>query len=299
MIRHFIDIGDCDRTLLLSLLDHARKLKQDRNMRQDLFGKTLAMVFEKPSLRTRISFELAMHELGGHILALTGKEIELGQRESIKDTAHVMGRFVHAMMVRTFDHDMLKELAAHAPVPVINGLTNTSHPCQIMADLLTVQERVGRLDHLNIAWLGDGNNVLNSWIEAAGILKLDLHIGCPAALVPQENLLKKYQAMTNILITHDADAAIKNADVVITDTWTSMHHNDAPARRSMLAPYQVNSARMALAKPSAIFLHCLPAHRGEEVTDAVIDSPQSFVIDEAENRLHAQKAILLWCFGKI
>lgn len=293
-IRHFLDISAIAKIDLEKILKRAHSLKKNRAVRRDLHGKALAMVFEKSSTRTRVSFELGMKELGGHTVVLSSKDMHLGESESIADTARVLGRFVHAVMIRTFAHDGLLELAKASPVPVINGLTNTSHPCQLMADLMTVEEKLGRLKGLRVAWCGDGNNnVLNSWIEAAGIFDFSVTIACPPSLVPEKKLGGA------ITVTSAVSAALQNADVVITDTWVSMHNKDVDSRRALLAPYQVNDARMGEAAPKAIFLHCLPAHRGEEVTDSVIDGPQSAVWDEAENRLHIQKAILLWCLGKI
>ncbi|MBI3419600.1 MAG: ornithine carbamoyltransferase [Proteobacteria bacterium] len=297
-LRHFIDLPDLGEPALSAILKRAHVLKAARRPRQDLAGKTLALIFEKPSTRTRVSFEVAMNELGGHALAITGKEMQLGQGETLGDTARVMGRFVHALMVRTFEHEHLLELTRHSSVPVINGLTNYSHPCQIMADLMTVQERFGSLKGRHVVWCGDGdNNVLNIWIQAAVIFDFPLVICCPKELSPNPAMLPGGHA--RVMVTHHPNQGLKDAEVVITDTWVSMHNADGERRRALLQPYQINARRMGLASKKAIFLHCLPAHRGEEVTDDVIDGPQSAVWDEAENRLHVQKAILLWCLGKV
>jgi ornithine carbamoyltransferase len=298
-VRHFTDLADFDSATLLKILKRASALKKPRKTRKDLAGKTLALIFEKPSTRTRVSFEVGMKELGGEVVCLTGKEMQLGHGETLSDTSKVLGRFVHAIMIRTFEHTHLKEFTAASTVPVINGLTNFSHPCQVMADLLTVLERFGSLKDRRVTWIGDGdNNVLTSWIQAAKIFDFPLVISCPRELQPHPSVLP-HGKTARVMVTNHSDQGLKDAEVVITDTWVSMHNEDADCRRAVLAPYQVDERRMGLAAKSAIFLHCLPAHRNEEVTDAVIDGPQSAVWDEAENRLHAQKAILLWCFGKI
>jgi ornithine carbamoyltransferase len=299
-IRHFLDIDACDAQTLTTILHNAMRLKKFRSWRKDLAGKTLAMIFEKPSTRTRVSFEVAMKELGGEAIVLSGKEMQLGHGESLADTARVLGRFVQGLMIRTFAHDSLTEMAAHAGIPVINGLTNFSHPCQVMADLMTAFEHFKKLKGLEVAWCGDGNNnVLTSWMHAAGLFDFSIRIAAPKSLAPEAATLSKAQQKANITYSEDLNTALKNADIVLADTWISMHDTNADERRRLLTPYQIDTAQMALAKPSAIFMHCLPAHRGEEVTDAVMDSAQSVVWDEAENRLHVQKAILLWCFRKI
>jgi ornithine carbamoyltransferase len=300
MFHHFIDLDGLTQEELSKILRRAHALKLGRSQRKDLQGKTLALIFEKPSTRTRVSFEVAMKELGGHTVTLTGSEMQLGHGESLPDTARVLSRFVHALMIRTFAHENVIEIATHASIPVINGLTNLSHPCQVVADLMTVEEKFKKWEGLKVAWCGDGhNNVLVSWMQAAGLLKFALHIACPKSLAPDVNVLAATSARASITLHEKPEDALHDADVVLTDTWISMHNKDADARRTLLQPYQVNAARMKLAKASALFMHCLPAHRGEEVTDDVIDGAQSVVWDEAENRLHAQKAILLWCFGKI
>lgn len=296
--RHFTDLSQFSAAELESILSRAAQLKKNRRMRRDLHGKTIGLIFEKPSTRTRVSFEVSIYELGGKAIALTGKEMQLGHGESLGDTARVMGRFVHGLMIRTFEHAHLQELTRHSPIPVINGLTNFSHPCQVMADLLTVKERFGSLKGRRVAWCGDGNNnVLNSWIQAAMIFDFPLAIACPKEFAPDPAVLKRGQ--NRVMVTPHADMAVKDAEVVLTDTWASMHNDDVERRRFLLQPYQINAARMQKAASNAIFMHCLPAHRGEEVTDDIIDGAGSAVWDEAENRLHVQKAILLWCFGKI
>lgn len=299
-LRHFLDLDAFDTQTLSTILHAAMRLKKSRSQRKDLHGKTLAMIFEKPSTRTRVSFEVAMKELGGHTVVLSGKEMQLGHGESLADTARVLSRFVHGLMIRTFEQSALTEMAAHASIPIINGLTNYSHPCQVMADLMTAFERFKKLKGLEVAWCGDGNNnVLTSWMHAAGLFDFSIRIAAPNSLAPDKATLKKAQAKANITYSNDLNTALKNADIVLADTWVSMHDTNADERRTLLQPYQIDTAQMALAKPSAIFMHCLPAHRGEEVTNAVMDGAQSVVWDEAENRLHVQKAILLWCFRKI
>lgn len=299
-MRHFIDLDAFDTQTLTTILHQALRLKKVRNWRKDLQGKTLAMIFEKPSTRTRVSFEVAMKELGGEAIVLSGKEMQLGHGESLGDTARVLSRFVQGLMIRTFAHDNVTEIATHASIPVINGLTNFSHPCQVMADLMTAIEKFKNLKGLQVAWCGDGNNnVLTSWMHAAGLFDFSIRIAAPKSLAPDAATLKKAQAKANITYSEDLNSALKNADIVLADTWISMHDTNADERRKLLQPYQIDAAQMTVAKPSAIFMHCLPAHRGEEVTDAVMDGPQSVVWDEAENRLHVQKAILLWCFRKI
>jgi ornithine carbamoyltransferase len=298
-LRHFIDIEHLDKETLLGIIRQGHLYKKQSHATIDILkGKELALIFEKPSTRTRVSFEVAMHELGGHVTSLTGKEMQLGHGESLADTARVMSRFVSAMVIRTFEHADMEEFAKYSTVPIINGLTNQSHPCQVIADLMMVEERLRRLSNFTVAWCGDGdNNVLNSWMQAAGILGFEVRIACPDAYSPVPELLERYQQRANISIAPTIEDAVSGANVVITDTWISMHHTDADERREIFQDYQVNSAVMALAHHEAIFMHCLPAHRGEEVTDAVMDGAQSVVFDEAENRLHAQKAILMWCFN--
>ncbi|MEQ1688829.1 MAG: ornithine carbamoyltransferase, partial [Sphingopyxis sp.] len=265
-----------------------------------LSGHTLAMIFEKNSTRTRTSFEMAMKQLGGDSIFMAAGQMQLGRGESVADTARVLSRYVDAIMIRTDDHAKIEELAAHASVPVINGLTDLSHPCQIMADLLTMIEAGKALPGLNVAWLGDGNNVLNSIIEAAGIMRFNVTFAVPQGYEPDADFIARARvAGSAITLTRDAREAVANADVVVTDTWVSMGQEHAHNKLAAMMPYQVDEALMAAAKGDARFLHCLPAHRGEEATDAVLDGPQSLIWDEAENRLHAQKSVLLWAFGRL
>jgi ornithine carbamoyltransferase len=265
-----------------------------------LNGHVLAMVFEKNSTRTRVSFDIAIRQLGGSGLVLDASTTQLGRGETIADTARVISRMADAIMLRTDDHAKLEELAHHASVPVINGLTDLSHPCQIVADLQTLLEHGKALPGLEVAWLGDGNNVLNSLVEAAGLMKFNIRIGVPEGYDSDPAFIAAARAGgARIDVHRDAASAVRGADVIVTDTWISMGQAHAEAKLAAMTPYQVNAALMAQAKPDAVLLHCLPAHRGEEVTDAVIDGPQSLVWDEAENRIHAQKSILRWAFGQI
>jgi len=304
--RHFLDIADCDRATLESIIaaSQARKRAREGQARgalesdRPLDGRMLAMIFEKPSTRTRVSFAVAMHQLGGTAISLSAAEMQLGRGETIADTARVLSRYVDAIMIRTFGHDKLQELARHATVPVINGLTDASHPCQVMADLMTLGEARGDLSRQVVAWSGDSYNVTTSWIEAAARFGFELRVASPRALQPRPEILAwARRENARILVTEDPVEAVRGADCVITDTWTSMSVEDAGNRHNLLRPYQVNEKLMAEAKPDALFMHCLPAHRGEEVTNAVIDGPNSVVFDEAENRLHIQKGILAWCMG--
>jgi ornithine carbamoyltransferase len=258
----------------------------------------LAMVFDKPSTRTRVSFDVGMRELGGETIMLTGAEMQLGRGETIGDTARVLSRYVDAIMIRILDHEALLELARHASVPVINGLTRASHPCQVMADLLTFKEHRGPIAGRKVAWTGDANNVLASWVHAAARFSLRLDVASPPELAASTELRKWAAANgANVRFMSDPEEAVADADCVVTDTWVSMGDNEGERRQNLLQPYQVNARLMEKAKPDTIFMHCLPAHRGEEVTADVIDGPQSVVFDEAENRLHAQKGILAWCLG--
>ena len=301
--RHFLDLTDFSNAELAHILALAKKMKAKRvkgapPVDRPLAGKYLGMIFDKPSTRTRVSFDVAMRELGGETIVLSGKEMQIGRGETIADTARVLSRFVDAIMIRILSHDDLVELAAHASVPVINGLTKVSHPCQIMADVLTFEEHRGPIAGRTAAWVGDANNVLASWVHAAARFGFTINAATPAALAPDPALIDWARA-NNVAfnITRDPREAVKGADVVITDCWVSMGDKDEDFRRQTLAPYQVNTKLMGEAAKDAIFMHCLPAHRGEEVTDAVIDGPQSVVFDEAENRLHAQKAVLAWCLA--
>ena len=306
MIRHFLDLADAGADAIAAMLGDAQDRKAARaglpkgapDADAPLAGHTLAMIFEKNSTRTRVSFDMAMRQLGGTTIVLDAGTTQLGRGESIADTARVLSRYVDAVMIRTDDHAKLGDMAAHATVPIINGLTDRSHPCQIMADLLTVIERGLALPGSTWAWLGDGNNVLHSLIDAAALLRFTVRAACPAGYDPHPDVLgAAVNAGGKVTIVRDAAQAAAGADVIVTDTWTSMGQPEAEAKLAAMQPYQVTSELMASTAPGATFLHCLPAHRGEEVVDAVIDGTQSAVWDEAENRLHVQKSVLLWCFG--
>lgn len=308
MTRHFIALEDAGRAGLEAILDDALARKQARaglprgqaDGDAPLAGHALAMVFEKSSTRTRVSFDVAMRQLGGSAIVLDAGTMQLGRGETIGDTARVLSRMADAIMLRTDEHAKVEELRRHASVPVINGLTDLSHPCQIMADLLTVIEQGRAVAGLEMAWLGDGNNVAYSLVEAAGLLGFNMRLGVPAGFDCEDAVIAKARERgATITVVREPRAAAEGADVIVTDTWVSMGQTDSEARIAAMTPYQVNADLMALAHPGAIFLHCLPAHRGEEVTDAVIDGPQSLVWDEAENRIHAQKSILRWVFGQI
>ena len=299
--RHFLELRDFSAGALRGLLDDAARFKRSRRGgKKPLAGKTLAMIFEKPSTRTRVSFEVAMRELGGDVIVLSARDMQIGRGETIADTAQVLSRYVDGIMLRTDSATKLTEFAAAATVPVINGLTELSHPCQVMADLLTFEEHRGPVAGRQVAWLGDGNNVAASWIEAAALFGFALRLGCPPGYRPAAAVLAwAAGGGAAVSVTADADEAVAGAACVVTDTWISMADTEdqAEAKRAALAPYQVTEALMARAAPDAVFMHCLPAHRGEEVAAAVINGPASVVFDEAENRLHAQKAILAWCLG--
>jgi ornithine carbamoyltransferase len=301
--RHFLDLAEIGAQDLRRVIDASASIKSLRRKGEPaaakpLTGKVLAMIFDKPSTRTRVSFDVAMRELGGETIMLTGAEMQLGRGETIADTARVLSRYVDAIMIRILDHDDMRELAAHATVPVINGLTKRSHPCQVMADVLTFEEHRGPIKGRTVAWSGDANNVLASWIEAAQRFDFTINVATPPQLAPGSATLDWAKANgARLNLTTDPYEAVRNADAVISDCWVSMGDEDEAQRHNLLAPYQVNERLMAAANPGAIFMHCLPAHRGEEVTDAVIDGPQSVVFDEAENRLHAQKGVLAWCLG--
>jgi len=303
--RHFLDLLDHSTETLRAILTASAEMKAARaaNRRaagRPLEGKILAMIFERPSTRTRVSFDVGMRELGGETIMLTGAEMQLGRGETLADTARVLSRYVDAIMIRILDPNDLAELAAYASVPVINGLTKQSHPCQVMADILTFEERQGPIAGRKIAWVGDYNNVLSSWIDASARFGFDLAIACPEELQPPASRVARARAAgARIVVSHDAQAAVADCSAVISDCWVSMGDEDAGRRHNLLAPYQVNSKLMRHAARDAVFLHCLPAHRGEEVTDEVIDGPQSVVFDEAENRLHAQKGVLAWCLGAL
>ncbi|MDA0331748.1 MAG: ornithine carbamoyltransferase [Proteobacteria bacterium] len=298
-MRHFIDLRDFSADTLQMMLDHAQAMKQAQRAgtghEQPLAGKTVAMIFEKPSTRTRVSFEVGIVQLGGTPLVISAKDLQLGRGESIEDTARVLSRYVDAIMIRCFDHNTILLLAEHATVPVINALTNRSHPCQLMADLQTMIEYHGPLIGQSVAWLGDGNNVATSWVEAASLFGFQLRMACPHGYAPPAELLAWARANGgDIILTEDVAEAVDQAQTVVTDVWVSMGQEGGNQQRD-LAAYQVNDDVMKQAAGDAIFMHCLPAKRGLEVSAAVIDGPQSAVFDEAENRLHAQKAILAWC----
>ena len=307
-MRHFLDIHKTDPADLRGMIDSARAMKAARDGRphgapddaQPLAGRMVALIFEKPSTRTRVSFDVGVRQMGGQTMVLSGSEMQLGHGETIADTARVLSRYVDLIMIRTFDESVLLELAEHASVPVINGLTDRTHPCQIMADILTYEEHRGPIAGRKVVWSGDGNNVCASFIHAAGHFGFDFTFTGPAQLGPEAEFVRQARAEgASIAIERDPMRAVEGADLVVTDTWVSMHDSQSTKERrhNLLRGYQVNEALMAGAKPDALFMHCLPAHRGEEVTNAVMDGPQSVVFDEAENRLHAQKAILRWCLG--
>jgi len=308
MTKHFLNLsdagGDAIAAMIADAIDRkaARKGQPKGAVDADapLAGHTLAMIFEKNSTRTRVSFDMAIRQLGGTSLILDGATSQLGRGESIADTARVLSRMVDAIMIRTDDHAKIEEMAHHATVPVINGLTDLSHPCQIVADLLTVVEHGLALPGSQWAWLGDGNNVLHSIIEAAGLLKFDVRVGVPQGYDPDPRLMEAARAAgSTVTLTRDAVEAAAGADVVVTDTWISMGQTHAEEKLAAMMPYQVTPDLMAHAKPQAKFLHCLPAHRGEEVVPEVIDGPQSLIWDEAENRIHGQKSVLLWALGRL
>ena len=299
LIRHFLDIDRLDTKTLRAILDLAGDIKKKHLKGQSKLmfsGKTLVMIFEKPSTRTRVSFQVGMQQLGGQVVVMSEAESQLGRGESISDTARVLSRYADAIMIRTDETKKLDDLEQHALVPVINGLTDFSHPCQIMADIMTFEEHRGPIKGKIVAWSGDGNNVANSWIHAAVRLGFTLRIACPESLVPVNSILAWARAEGgDVSVTNDAASAVLGADLVNADTWISMGDADVENRRRLLEPYQINQTLMSMAKPNALFMHCLPAHRGEEVTTEIIDGPQSVIWDEAENRLHAQKGILAWC----
>jgi ornithine carbamoyltransferase len=308
MARHFLSLTDAGGDAIAGMLADAIDRKAARahwpKGRADgdapLAGHVLGMIFEKASTRTRVSFDIAMRQLGGSALILDSGTSQLGRGESIADTARVLSRMVDAIMIRTGDHTKAEELARHATVPVINGLTDRSHPCQILADLLTLVERGKALPGLELAWLGDGNNVLHSLLEAAALFKFNVRVGTPAGYEPDRDFVElALAAGCSVTVTGDAMAAAAGADVVVTDTWVSMGQEHTRDKLTAMAPFQVNGELMSRARNDALFLHCLPAHVGEEVTAEVFEGPQSAVFDEAENRIHAQKSILLWCFGKL
>jgi ornithine carbamoyltransferase len=302
--RHFLDLHDLDAKQLRRLVDMAHAMKAaGRRAPAELRpvgieDMILVMIFEKPSTRTRVSFDVAMRQLGGQTIALNNTDTQLGRGEPLSDTAKVLSRYADAMMLRVNDHKTLTGLAEHASIPVINGLSDLSHPCQIVADLMTFEESRGPIKGATIAWAGDGNNVAASWIHAAVRLDFKLRLACPPQLNPEKSVMDwAKREGGDIVLTDDADEAVAGADCVVTDTWVSMGQSDAPKRKQLLGPYAVDNTLMRRAKKDAIFMHCLPAYRGHEVSADVIDGPSSVVWDEAENRLHGQKAILAWCLG--
>ncbi|MEQ8824341.1 MAG: ornithine carbamoyltransferase [Filomicrobium sp.] len=302
--RHFLDLDVIDSDSLRRIVDNAAAMKRaGKRVPQDLRppdveDSILGMIFEKPSTRTRVSFDVAMRQLGGQTIVLNHTDLQLGRGESIADTARVLSRYVDAIMLRTNSHETLNEMAAHATVPLINGLTDRSHPCQIIADIVTFEEAKGPIAGRSVAWVGDGNNVAASWMHAAVQFGFELRVACPNELLPDPEVVAWVQSQKGKLtITQSADAAVNGVDCVVTDTWVSMGQKDADRRKELLRPYAVTEALMEKADKDAIFMHCLPAYRGNEVTEAVLEGPQSVVFDEAENRLHAQKAILAWCLG--
>ena len=307
-MNHFFDIHSTDPADLRAMIDAARAMKDARrgqpkgtpDATQPLAGRMVALIFEKPSTRTRVSFDVGVRQMGGHTMVLSGTDMQLGHGETIADTARVLSRYVDLIMMRTFEEATVLEMAEYASVPVINGLTNRSHPCQVMADVMTYEERRGPIRGKKVVWSGDGNNTCHSLIHAAGQFGFDFTFTGPETLNPETEFVELARSKgANIVIEPDPQKAVAGADLLVTDTWVSMH--DSPSmrerRHNQLRPFQVDEALMSLAKPDALFMHCLPAHREEEVTNSVMDGPKSVVFDEAENRLHAQKAIMRWCLG--
>ena len=307
-MNHFLDIHKTDATDLRAMIDNAGAMKQARAGRpkgapdddQPLKDHIVALIFEKPSTRTRVSFDVGVRQMGGQTLVLSGNDMQLGHGETIADTARVLSRYVDMIMIRTFDESVLIEMAEYASVPVINGLTDRTHPCQIMADILTFEEHAGPIKGKKVVWTGDGNNVCASLLHAAGQFGFDLTFTGPAQLDPEDEFIGLARSKgSKVVIERDPAKAVQGADLVVADTWVSMHDAQSARERrhNMLRPFQVNEALMEQAKPDALFMHCLPAHREEEVTSEVMDGPQSVIFDEAENRLHAQKAVMRWCLG--
>ena len=299
--RHFLELRDVAANDLRHIIDMSASFKRgeslDNNSRL-LSGRALAMIFEKPSTRTRVSFEVAMKQLGGHVVILSPNEMQIGRGETIADTARVLSRYVDVIMMRTNKVAKLSELASHAEIPVINGLTDHSHPCQLMADIMTFEEHRGDIAGKRIAWCGDGNNMSRSWVEAAARFDFELRLACPAELAPPQDTIDWARSEgATIVSTTDPNEAVDGVDCVVTDTWVSMGDSDVDRRRNLLEPYRVDRRLMDLAAKDAIFMHCLPAHRDEEITAEILDGPQSVIWDEAENRLHAQKGILAWCLA--
>ncbi len=307
-MNHFLDIHKTDATALRGMIDQAGAMKQARLGRpkaapddeQPLKDRMVALIFEKPSTRTRVSFDVGVRQMGGQTMVLSGKDMQLGHGETIADTARVLSRYVDMIMIRTFDETILTEMAEYSDVPVINGLTDRTHPCQIMADVLTFEEHRGPIKGKKVVWTGDGNNVCASFLHAAGQFGFDFTFTGPAQLDPEEEFMGlARQQGSKVVIERDPHKAVEGADLVVADTWVSMHDSQSAKERrhNMLRPYQINAELMAHAKPDALFMHCLPAHREEEATSEVMDGPNSVIFDEAENRLHAQKAVMRWCLG--
>ena len=307
-MNHFLDLHKTNTNDLTGMIAHARQMKEARAGRpkgsaddeQPLSGHMVALIFEKPSTRTRVSFDVGVRQMGGQSMVLSGNDMQLGHGETIADTARVLSRYVDMIMIRTFDETVLLELAEYADVPVINGLTDRTHPCQIMADIMTYEEHRGSIKGKKVVWCGDGNNVCSSFLHAAGQFGFDLTFTGPMQLDPEPEFIGLAREKgAKVIIERDAAKAVEGADLVVADTWVSMHDSQSnkERRHNMLRPYQVNAELMSHAKDDALFMHCLPAHRGEEVTSEVMDGSQSVIFDEAENRLHAQKAVMRWCLG--
>ena len=303
-LRHFLDISELDAKALRRIIDAAHAMKKAGKRvpaalrPKDIADLVLVMIFEKPSTRTRVSFDIAMRQLGGGALSLNHTDLQLGRGESVSDTARVLSRYADAIMIRANTHDTLMELANNATIPVINGLTDKSHPCQVMADIQTFEEHLGPIKGRTVAWVGDGNNVAVSWMHAAVRFGFTLRLACPKSLFPEDEAIDwVHREKGAVQISDDPDKAVRGVDCVVTDTWVSMGQVDAAKRKKLLAPYAVDASLMKKAAKGAIFMHCLPAYRGHEVSEEVLEGPQSVVFDEAENRLHVQKAILAWCLG--
>ncbi len=298
--RDFLAIPDYSKDELLALFDLAERMRKGEYTAKPLAGKSLAMIFMKASTRTRVSFEVGAWQLGGHALFLSPRDVQLGRGEPVEDTARVLSRYVDGIMIRTFAHEEVELLAKYATVPVINGLTDLLHPCQILADILTIRQHLGSIDGRKVAWIGDGNNMANSWINAAYVLGFELTLACPEGYDPDQSILKRAQSKANVKVVRDPDEAAEGADVINTDVWASMGQEQEQAvREKAFKGYIVDGKLMKRASSGAIFMHCLPAHRGEEVAAEVIDGPQSVVWDEAENRLHAQKAVMANTMGGV
>jgi len=296
--RDFLSLNDLSRQDVVEIFETADQLKTNRYFEAPLLGKTIALIFAKSSTRTRASFEVGISQLGGHAMFLSSRDMQLGRGEPIKDTARVMSRYVQGIMIRTYAHADVEELAAHATVPIVNGLTDLLHPCQVLADMYTVKEALGGVENRVVAWVGDGNNMANSWLNAAALMGFELRLACPEGYEPDGEILEAARNKTNVHLTRDPEEAVRGADVVNTDVWASMgQEEEAEARIAAFKGFMVGDNLMALSKDDSIFLHCLPAHRGEEVSEDVLEGPRSRVFDQAENRLHVQKALLMKLFG--